>query len=112
MRSFYLALAALSLFLLLLINVVTFATSPEEATVSRLRRDVTQWQIEVREESPGLAKSDEDNLKKHVLGFFDQAGSPTYSKLEHYAVCLCLVFVFSAVGCLREACLSKRVQRD
>lgn len=111
MKAIYQALASLALFLLVMISVITFATTREEATAYHLKSAPAQWRIEVLEENFYFSKADESELKGHVLGFFNQAGTPTYKRLEHYSVCLCIVFIFSIVGYFRERYLDKDRKR-
>lgn len=102
MKWVYQFLAAASLFLMVMGSLTTFATTPEESTAHRLEGSASQWRIEVLEEDFQIKKASEAELKHDLLGFFKQAGTPTYRKLNHYFECLCLVFIFSAVGWLRE----------
>lgn len=111
MKPIYQALASIALFLIVMNSVITFATTREEATACHLRSAPTQWRIDVLEDNSFFSKADETELKKHVLEFFDQAGSPTYTRLNHYSVCLCIVFIFSVFGYFRERYLAKGPKR-
>lgn len=107
MKAIYLALTSISLFLMAMINVMTFATTPEEATAFDLQSVPALWRIEVLEDNWHFSKADESELKRHVLGFFNQAGTPTYKRLDHYSVCFCLIFMFAVFGYFRERYLAK-----
>jgi hypothetical protein len=102
MKTLYLSVAVFAVFQMALQCVITYVTSPEEATVARLERAPKDWRFYVNEDSGYFKKEDEEKLKKDVLGFFQHAGSPTYSKLDSIFNCLAIAFVFSAVGYWRE----------
>lgn len=111
MKAIYQALASTALFLKVINSVITFATTREEGTAYHLKSAPTQWRIDVLEDNIFFSEADEAELKKHVLGFFDQAGTPTYTRLNHYSVCLCIVFIFSVFGYFRERYLAKGPKR-
>jgi hypothetical protein len=111
MKAIYQALASIALFLMVMNSVITFATTREEATAYDLKSAPTQWRIEVLKDNFFFSKADETELKERVLGFFNQAGTPTYKRLEHYSVCLCIVFIFSVFGYFRERYLAKDRKR-
>jgi hypothetical protein len=108
MKAFYLLLTVVALFLMTMQSVITFATPREEATVSHMEQEPDKWRVDVTEDNFYFKKEDSERLKKDVLVFFQQAGSPTYSKLGGIFNCLAIVFGFSAVGYFRE----RWVQRD
>jgi len=111
MKPMYQVLASIALFLMVMNSLITFATTREEGSAYHLKSAPAQWRIEVLEDNFYFSKADETELKRHVLGFFDQAGTPTYTRLNHYSVCLCIVFIFSVLGYFRERYLAKDRKR-
>lgn len=111
MKAIYQALASIALFLIVMNSAITIATTPEEATAYHLESAPRQWRIEVIEDNSFFSKADESELKRHVLGFFNQAGTPTYGRLNHYSVSLWIVFSFSVFGYLRERYLENKSKR-
>ena len=102
MKWIYQFLAAASLFLMVMGSTISVGTTPAESAAYDLKRSPSDWRIEVLKDGFHVSKANEAELKQNLLGFFKQAGTPTYRKLNHYFECLCLVFIFSAVGWLRE----------
>lgn len=111
MKAIYKALALITLFLIVMGNVVSIATSREEATMRDLTKKPADWRIEVLKDNISFTKKDEDELKTNVLGFFEQAGLPTQSALVHYTIYLVIIFVLSTVGYYRERWLYRNLQR-
>lgn len=93
------------------ISVVTIATPPQEATVSEMERVPEKWKIAVIEDNIYFSKEDEDKLKRDILGFFKQAGSPSHSSLRDFFNCMVFVFGFSLIGFSREHWLQRNKQR-
>lgn len=112
MKAIYQTLASIALFLLVMISAISIATTPEEATVNDLQSAPTKWRIEVLKDNVFFSKANEAELKRHVLGFFTQAGTPTYERMSRYSDCLCIVFIFSAFGYFRERFIVKTQKRS
>jgi ABC-type transport system involved in multi-copper enzyme maturation permease subunit len=109
MKALYLFLAVATLMMIIIQSVITFAKPAEEATVSQLEKATDAWSIDVIEDNFYFKKGDEKKLKKDILGFFKQAGSPAYLKLVSIFYFLVIVFVFSVMGYFRE-CWIQRVK--
>lgn len=111
MKLLYFSLASLTLFLLLMFSSISIATTRAEATAHDLKSASAQWRIEVLDQDLQFSDADESELKRDVLEFFNQAGSPTYSRIDHYTDCLCIVFIFSALGYFRERYVETKGKR-
>ncbi len=61
MKALYLILAVAALFLMVMQSVITFATTPEEATVSQMKNAPNKWLIYVSEDDFYFSKETRKN---------------------------------------------------
>ena len=107
MKVFYLAVTVGLLLVLVFLNTVTIATTVEEVTAMRMSRAPDSWHIVVVNDDLFHPAKSEQDLKRNLLGFFEQAGIPSYRRNERWILCLLVAFGFGVLGCIREWRIAK-----